>query len=123
MASRPRSPPRRRSRPVVVRRRSRPLRPHRRRQTPRTSAPARTPPANRSISDPEATPMPRKPARRVLELITTVPWAITAEALQTIIAVASRDGGLDPEKIATAVYGRVPNPEALTVKPGNLLAG
>lgn len=66
--------------------------------------------------------MARKPARRVLELITTVPWAITAEALQTIIAVANREG-LEPEAIAKAVYGRVPEPEALAAKPGEVLPG
>lgn len=64
----------------------------------------------------------RKPARRVLELITTVPWAITAEALQTIIAVASREG-LDPEAIATKIYGRIPEPETLAAKAGSVLEG
>lgn len=62
----------------------------------------------------------KRPARRVLELLTTVPWAITAEGLETLVAMANREGW-DPERIAAAMHGA--KPEALAAVSGDLLDG
>jgi signal peptide peptidase SppA len=65
--------------------------------------------------------MGRRPARRALELLTTVPWAITAEGLETLVAVAHREG-FAPDRIAAAMHA-APRPEGVATVPGEPLAG
>jgi signal peptide peptidase SppA len=61
--------------------------------------------------------MSRRPARRSLQLLTTVPWAITAEGLETLIQIANREL-LDPERIAAAMHGTRGKPEGIVAVEG-----
>lgn len=61
--------------------------------------------------------MSQKPARRCLQLAMAEPWAITPEALQTILTIAARLNE-SPDAIAERVGKRLENTHAVSVRDG-----
>ena len=59
----------------------------------------------------------KSPARRSLSLITTTPWAITSEALETILAIAQREN-LTPEAIEAQTGQPLENTQDVTIRDG-----
>ena len=59
----------------------------------------------------------KSPARRSLSLITTTPWAITSEALTTILEIAQRQN-LTPEAIEAQTGQPLDNTQDVTIRDG-----
>lgn len=67
---------------------------------------------------PPAPAAERHPVRHVVEAVATVPWAITDEALATIVAIAQRENEVTPEALESMRARRVANTDALEQRDG-----
>lgn len=68
---------------------------------------------------PEIIPPAPHQVPRVVEALATVPWAITDEALATIVAIAGRENEISPEALEAMRARRVANSESLQMR-GNV---
>lgn len=66
--------------------------------------------------EPEIIPPSRNAVPRVVEAITTVPWAITEEALNTIVAIALRENEVSPEALEAYRGRNVPGHDIMSMR-------